>query len=86
MPKIVRVLFELPLDGKKYQPNQLVKLDDKRAKALEAAGAVDSTTEAVEYCKGEGVVVIDHVADTIGADDASAAAKGEGGDSNPAGE
>lgn len=61
MPKIVRVLSELPLDGKKYQPNALVKLDDKRAKALESAGAVDATAEAVAYCKDElGVEVVEH--------------------------
>lgn len=61
MPKIVRVLSGLTLDGQKYAPNSLVTLDDKRVKSLEASGDVDSDAEAVSYCREQlGVAVIDH--------------------------
>lgn len=73
MPKIVRVLSDLPLEGKKYQPNALIQLDDKLAKTLEGAGAVDSDPNAVAYCKDKlRVQVVKHEpAETAGAADGS---------------
>jgi len=61
MPKTVRALSTLALDGQEYPPNSLVVIDDKRAKSLEAAGDVDSDADAVSYCRETlGVKVIDH--------------------------
>lgn len=61
MPKTVRALSSLTLDGQIYPPNSLVLIDDKRAKSLEAAGDVDSDADGVSYCREQlGVTVIDH--------------------------
>lgn len=59
--KTVRVLSRLDLEGKTYQPNNLVEIDDKRVKSLEADGTVDSDADAVAYCKDKlGVQVVKH--------------------------
>jgi len=85
MPKIVRVLSELHLEGKKYQPNAVIQLDDKRAKALEDAGSVDSDPEAVAYCKDKlGAVVVKHeLVKSADANDEGGATTGAGSDKTP---
>ena len=63
MSKTVRVLATLYLAGQEYQPNHVLELDDKTAKALEKEGSVDSAPEAVAYCTEQlGAKVIKHVA------------------------
>lgn len=51
--KKVRVLREIELKGKTYQPNSVLVLDDKLAASLAGEGSVDSSAEAVKYCESE---------------------------------
>ena len=61
MTKTCRVLVTLYLEGQTYEPNCLVELADKQAKALEKEGQIDSSREAVLYCTNDlGVTVSRH--------------------------
>ena len=61
MSKTCRVLVTLYLEGQTYEPNSVIELADKQAKALEKDGQVDTTREAVLYCTGDlGVAVTRH--------------------------
>ena len=61
MAKTCRVLVTLYLEGQTYEPNCVIELADKRAKALEKEGQIDSTREAVLYCTNDlGVAVTRH--------------------------
>ena len=61
MAKTCRVLVTLYLEGQTYEPNCVIELADKQAKALEKDGQIDSTREAVLYCTNDlGVIVTRH--------------------------
>lgn len=61
MPKQLRILADTVVDGVTYKPNQVVELDDKVAKSIEASGAADSNKDAVAYCINDlGAQVINH--------------------------
>lgn len=48
MAKKARVLATTVIDGKTYQPDQIIELSSAQLKAL--GGAVDASSEAVKYC------------------------------------
>ena len=61
MAKTCRVLVTLYLEGQTYEPNSVIELADKQAKALEKDGAVDTSREAVLYCTNDlGAAVTRH--------------------------
>lgn len=61
MAKTCRVLVTLYLEGQTYEPNSVIELSDKQAKALEKEGSVDTTREAVLYCTNDlGAAVTRH--------------------------
>ena len=51
--KKVRVLREVELKGKLYQPNSVLIIDEKLAANLAGEGSVDTSAEAVKYCEQE---------------------------------
>jgi hypothetical protein len=62
MSKQVRILVVTNLDGNEYQPNDVVELANKTAKALCDAGFADMTPEALKYCLSDlGAQVKAHV-------------------------
>lgn len=62
MSKQVRILIYTALDGNEYQPNDVVELANKTAKALCDGGYADMTVEAVKYCVSDlGAQVKAHV-------------------------
>lgn len=56
-----RILLSLHLDGRDYEPNQIVDFPPAMAKALSNEGQIDISKEAVSYCTNElGAQVIVH--------------------------
>jgi hypothetical protein len=58
----VRILAVCHIDGKRYEPNQLVRLDATGAKALVKDGKADDSKASLDYLAGEGVKPIEHKA------------------------
>lgn len=58
--KTVRILVDTPVEGIQYRANQLVAFPAEQAAALKESGFADDSKAAVDYCKSEGVEVIDH--------------------------
>lgn len=48
MAKKARVLVTTIIDGKTFQPDDVIEISSAQLKAL--AGAVDASSEAVKYC------------------------------------
>lgn len=67
---VVRVLADLPHEGKFYAPNQLVELPKNQVAVFKKNGSVDDNKAAVDYCKSElkaEVIVHISVADELAA-------------------
>lgn len=63
-----RILLSLQLDGRDYQPNQIVDFPPALAKALRTEGMIDTSKEAVAYCVdelGAEVLLHEEVAATV---------------------
>lgn len=59
--KKVRVLAAWPLEGRTYQPNQVVQVEDAKVKQAIKDGVVDGGKDAVAYCINElGAQIVVH--------------------------
>lgn len=56
---LVRVLSALPLAGKTFEVDSVLKLPTRVAKSLEPGGHIDPHPEAVEYALSRGAKVIE---------------------------
>jgi hypothetical protein len=56
----VRILVANDVDGKRYQPNQLVRFDAAVAKNLVKDGKADDSKEGIEYLAADGVKLVEH--------------------------
>jgi|GEM_PF-2784867 len=79
--KTVRILRTLPLEGALYRANDLVAFEADLLKVL-PKDAYDSAKAAVDYCKFEGVEVIEHGAQVDPVPAESGAGSSDAGDSD----
>jgi hypothetical protein len=73
----VRILVANDIDGKRYQPNDLVKVDAPLAKTLVKDGKADDSKESVEYVLSEGGMAIEHVKPVANAADETEKKEGD---------
>ena len=55
-----RVLMHDVVEGVTYQPNTFVQFKAKLAEPLEKAGRIDTSSEAIAYCKKAGLEKVVH--------------------------